>query len=115
MKEYIEREALQDSIDSMDWYHVGPNGLMIGAKNEDEAVYPAIDIFTAIKNAPAADVAPIIHGQWIGIEGDVCSECGASLSEIMDADSYYAIGFEPKQLVACPFCGARMDGGNPNA
>lgn len=101
MKEYIEREALLNLIEEnsetkFDW---------------SESV--DIDILRpAIRDMPAADVAPIIHGQWIGIEGDVCSECGASLSEIMDADSYYAIGFEPKQLVACPFCGARMDGGN---
>ena len=45
---------------------------------------------------------------WTGMEGDICSECGASLTEIMDADSYFAIGFEPSDLVACPFCGARM-------
>ena len=101
MKEYIEREALLNLIEEnsetkFDW---------------SESVDTDI-LRPAILDMPAADVAPIIHGQWIGIEGDVCSECGASLSEIMDADSYYAIGFEPKQLVACPFCGARMDGGN---
>lgn len=64
-----------------------------------------------IKEAPAADVAPIRHGHWTGMEGDVCSECYRSLTEIMDADSYFVIGFDPNQLVACPFCGARMDGG----
>lgn len=47
-------------------------------------------------------------GYWTGMEGDVCSECGRSLTEIMDADSYFAIGFDPSDLVACPFCGARM-------
>jgi hypothetical protein len=52
------------------------------------------------------------YGHWTGMEGDVCSECYRSLTEIMDADSYFAIGFDPNQLVACPFCGARMDGGN---
>lgn len=67
-----------------------------------------------IKKAPTADVAPVVHGKWTGMEGDVCSECGRSLTDIMDADSYFAIGFNPSELVACPFCGARMDGGKPN-
>lgn len=54
------------------------------------------------------------HGHWTGMEGDICSECGTCLNEIMDADSYYAIGFDPNQLVACPFCGALMNGGKSN-
>lgn len=70
-----------------------------------------IDI-TVVDCISGADVEPVRHGYWTGIEGDVCSECGASLTEIMDADSYFAIGFNPNDLVACPFCGARMDGGN---
>ena len=47
-------------------------------------------------------------GHWTGMEGDTCSECGRNLTEIMDADSYFAIGFDPSDLVACPFCGVRM-------
>lgn len=57
-----------------------------------------------------ADFAEVKHGQWIGIDGDKCSECNKYLSEIMDADSYYAIDFDINKIVACPFCGARMDG-----
>lgn len=67
-----------------------------------------------IKKAPVVDVAPVVHGEWIGMDVDQCSICKHYLNEIMDADSYYAIGFNPNQLVACPFCGAKMDGGNSN-
>ncbi len=62
-----------------------------------------------------ADVVEVKRGEWIGIEGDQCSICNRYISEIMDADSYYAIGFEPKQLVACPFCGGKMNGGETDA
>lgn len=57
-----------------------------------------------------SDYMEVKHGQWIGIDGDQCSECNKYLSEIMDADSYYAIGFDINKIVACPFCGARMNG-----
>ena len=59
--------------------------------------YPAMDI---IKEIPAADVAPVVHGQWDvskGLLGDMCkcSACG-SLPSL------------PTKF--CPYCGARMDG-----
>lgn len=50
------------------------------------------------------------QGEWTGMDGDTCSRCGHNLSEIMDADSYYAIGFDIREIIACPFCGADMRG-----
>ena len=58
----------------------------------------------------SAHVVEVRHGEWIGMDGDKCSECGHFLSDIMDADSYYAIRFDIREIVACPFCGAKMDG-----
>lgn len=86
---------------------------IIKIKNDfSPTVRPMLYVFKHIlSETPAADVAPVKHGHWTGIEGDVCSECGTSLTEIMDADSCFAIGFNPNDLVACPFCGATMDGG----
>ena len=56
-----------------------------------------------IRNAPAADVAPVVHGKWgdNGIAGSMlvkCSVCGFDCGA--NSFSY------------CPNCGARMDGGN---
>lgn len=59
----------------------------------------------AIKNAPALDVAPVVHAHWIktfGSDGFVstlrCSKCGNS-----ENSTYIPGNF-------CWFCGARMDG-----
>ena len=65
-----------------------------------------------IERFPAADVAPVVHAYWHGIEGDgydpdgnivwdtfECSNCG---------EEHYADG-EPTWDY-CPFCGAKMDG-----
>ena len=64
-----------------------------------------------IKNMPAADVAPVVHGQWIKddfLSDDVnnaekCSQCGE------------LIGWFSKLPNYCPNCGARMDGGEDRA
>ena len=59
-----------------------------------------------IQNIPAADVAPVRHGEWASEETAVtCTACGRSY----DAD------FEVKRNVIlsfdfCPSCGAKMDG-----
>lgn len=66
-----------------------------------------------IKNMPTADVVEVKHGYWTGVYGDQCSNCGKSLRDLMDGDSYYSSEFEYggfDALVACPFCGAKMDG-----
>lgn len=74
-KEYIEREALVERL-----------------KKEEcdcEWLWTILDV-------PAADVAPVRHGEWCGT---VCSACGESTSFYYDC--YY-----------CPWCGAKMDGEN---
>ena len=61
MDEYIEREALRDALYDAD--AITMNGVKI------------------LNQFPAADVAPIRHGRWIGIplcgnDDCECSECG---------------------------------------
>lgn len=92
MKEYIERESVinlieENSETKFDW---------------SECV--DIDILRpAIKDIPAADVAPVIHGEWIHKNGEMyCSVCG---SEALMDEVYYESPY-------CPDCGAKMDGGN---
>ena len=86
MDEYIEREAVL-----MKLMQDGCN-----AKN-----------LQSISDMPAANVAPVVHGQWIGkpICGNDncrCSECG----------SWYNIHANLRGEVMqkyCPNCGAKMD------
>lgn len=66
-----------------------------------------------VKRQPAADVEPVRHGRWIGLEYDgyadgnpvynlwECSECG----EEVRGESV------PETHLFCPNCGAKMDGG----
>ena len=73
--------------------------------------------FAEIRKLPAADVASVRHGCWIG-EGDGyadgelvydvwnCSECDYCIDDGTD---------DPECLPKyCPGCGAKMDGGNEN-
>ena len=111
MAEYIEREALRDAVESIDWYRVYKGKLTAGAPNTANALYKASDIYTVIDNAPAADVAPVRHGRWIcirkGYEEYECSVCHGMDSNCSD---YYADHVVTEQEY-CPFCGAKMDGG----
>ena len=110
MAEYIERKELRDSVESIDWYSVYRGKLTTGA-NSENALYKANDIYSAIDNAPAADVAPVVHGRWDDSgrytfpSGDVavrCTNCGCALTK--SEYRLYTWNY-------CPICGAKMDGG----
>lgn len=47
-----------------------------------------------IGDAPAADVAPVVHGRWT--TDGICNQCGCDIP--------------PGEDTYCPNCGARMDG-----
>ena len=82
MAEYIEREAAIESL-PVAW---------------DSAI-------NALRNAPAADVAPVVHGRWVDKgEYAVCMEYGGRSGTQYD-------GVEPIPLMTqcCPNCGAKMD------
>lgn len=96
MKEYIERAALKREL----------------APYEENDFSQQINVILAIVDAqPAADVAEVRHGRWIGIEYDgyadgfpvydlwECSECG---EEVRGDDV-------PSTHPWCHSCGARMD------
>ena len=62
------------------------------------------EILMRIKEFPAADVAPVVHGYWKieppivlgGVTWHYCSVCGSTQGN--------------KWMNYCPNCGARMDG-----
>ena len=82
MAEYIERETLLEHVEYDNNYR-----LIIQAK--------------AINDAPAADVAPVVHGRWLYhtlIDGHIHAEC-SECHKVRIIDNF------------CPNCGAKMDGG----
>ena len=106
MDEYINREVLRDSVESIDWYSVRRGELIIGAESSENALYKANDIYLAIDNAPTADVVKVRHGRWI-VKGYVCGETAYQCSECKETEWRTSAS----RLKYCPFCGAKMDGG----
>ena len=114
MTEYIDRESLRNAVESIDWYSVFRGKLTVGAKSSENPLYKANDIYSAIDNAPTADVAPVQHGRWLTWEekfpgekprrsnnlGVFCDKCNTHADNRTDF---------------CPNCGAKMDGGIGNA
>lgn len=61
-----------------------------------------------LSRRPAADVAPVVHGEWKNVVHAVvdstgyCSRCGKQA----------VWRTRNKPYIICPNCGAKMDGGN---
>lgn len=67
-----------------------------------------------IDSIPAADVAPVVHGEWIiGVDNDdfdvKCSKC--EWTDIFEVAGISAVERIAKAMHYCPNCGAKMDGG----
>ena len=90
MADYIDKESLLHKI-----------GQMPTAWEYGQAVK---DIYDMVKNEPAANVAPVVHGRWI-FNDDWwefrCTNCHKSIGNI-------------EKYKYCPHCGARMDGTEDN-
>lgn len=92
MKEYIEREAVEEMLESAQTIS---DGEYCGYCTED----------INLSSIPAADVAPVRHGKWIRLQHSgtiVCGNCGRNIRKNHGND--YA-DFEPY----CPSCGSLMD------
>lgn len=90
-KEYIDKSPLIRDLTAM--------------KSEYDAI--TLDgIIKALKEAPAADVAPVVHGEWNEDKYpfcNVCMECGLVIDRT-------CIKNNSGKLNYCPNCGAKMDG-----
>ena len=83
MSELIDRQALKDAVKRY-----------------------ALDMLGTIDAQPTIDAVPVVHGKWIHIYKNNyrCSVCGAWFIFEDENNPYEEGRF-------CPYCGARMDGG----
>ena len=94
MAEYIKKEDIEQKLQD------GLNNLVLG--------HDAIEVLGMIYEMPAADVATVRHAMWevvVGSDGKahmVCTGCRKQ-QDLTGVFSY------------CPNCGAKMDGGEPDA
>lgn len=73
------------------------------------------DLAEDFYSIPAADVAPVVHGQWIiGVDDDdfdvKCSKC--EWTDIFEVAGIAAVERIAKTMHYCLNCGAKMDGGD---
>ena len=100
MPEYIERDSLQAALKRKQCgpankrYTEGWNDCLMRVKS-------------MVSTAPAADVAPVVHGRWErDAEGDwYCTNCNEVVA-ICDSGRERTY-----RKPYCPNCGAKMDGG----
>lgn len=113
MTEYIEREALDKAL------------TIAAANGKDKDRRTWAKAICVLHDAPAADVAPVVHGLWKPaaeseitgwnpgyagydpIGGYFCSNC--SYEAIFTCNDEYELS------AYCPNCGAKMDGGDNDA
>ena len=110
MKEYIDRELAIKQLE----FGVTRCALATDADEYEEQymlgfIAARQDDIHSIKILPTADVAPVVHGEWVipvtkepwreGFVG-MCTNCGYTNSHTKKAPKF------------CEDCGACMDGGN---
>ena len=62
-------------------------------------IYAKDGLVSVLDDINAADVQPVKHGKWIGVDYDTYFEC----SECKHMTDWQLYKY-------CPYCGARMDG-----
>lgn len=122
MAEYIERteelvlamNAGARAIENTRRYHGAVYIKDLFSEDSQKIPYLlAAKVLREVSDAPAADVAPVVHGWWISwekAENFVPSPDRHECSVCHDAAQVLVNGFE---LLSdyCPNCGAKMDGG----
>lgn len=111
MAEYIKREAtIKAILDSRNrYYNSASNQYLVGRCD-------GLDIAAGLlRVAPAADVAPVVHGRWIHSRYEDCSEQFELVKCSQCNHEAYAMAIYVHDGNYCPNCGAKMDGGDSDA
>lgn len=124
MAEYIERteelmlamNAGARAIENTKRYHGAVYTKDVYSESPQEIPYlQAAKVLREVSDAPAADVAPVVHGRWIRPHwknNNYCCDCSECGGEAMHRDYQWdKNGVYP----ICPNCGQKMDGGGEDA
>jgi len=110
MAEYIDREALLAHMKDVPTWWGDEGGIYGGAHSYPDGMFDPDDVIRSIEDAPAADVAPVVHAHWIfedfDRDGDlfaVCSHC----KSVVFVESKNVIKVNSGNF--CMWCGAKMD------
>ena len=109
MAEYIERteelmlamNAGARAIENAKRYHGAIYTKNVFLESPQKIPYlQAAKVLREVSDAPAADVAPVVHGRWVCVDTDteqffLCNRCKKK--------EYWESNY-------CPNCGCRMDG-----
>lgn len=101
MDEYIDRKVAFDAITEL------------AGKATTRSAYEAVwKSARALNQIPTSDVAPIVYGQWVhphwGNGGSFCYNCSVCGNEAIYKEYRWK---DKKFYPICPWCGARMYGG----
>ena len=101
MAEYIERDQILGYMDLVVIHARGVAGNDSILKKVTDIVENMRDL---VAEAPAADVATVVHGRWVYDEHEMEYSCSVCLHNApVGMTTYYTTNY-------CPNCGARMDG-----
>ena len=64
-------------------------------------------IISVLKDIPAADVAPVVHGRWVF--NGICTSCSVCGSNKPTKAHDHKLA--KQEIKYCYYCGAKMDGG----
>ena len=110
MAEYIDRDKVLEAI------------LALPPKMDEQGYgwLGRMGVWQMIRDFQSADVQPVKHGRWIKARGSwctpggdpvwECSECGKGMHVYGIEHGTYGSDVADGQWVACPNCGAKMDG-----
>lgn len=102
-KEYIEREAAKERL------RIWITDCVLDGDNETADCFrDCIDLLDSI---PAANVAPVVHGRWIGVDSSYWKPTHSSDIPVF-RKTYRCSECRRRTAIAenyCPNCGAKMD------
>lgn len=113
MAEYIERtkelvlamNAGARAIENTRRYHGTVYSRNVFSESPQEIPYLlAAKVLRGVEDAPAADVAPVVHGRWMEHYRSGVTVAEGGVSSCCDM-------WNDRRSNYCPNCGAKMDGG----